>query len=220
MKSVLAICLVSCLVFSSCAWFESKEEETAQELANRGMEEFNSGSYRVAIEAFQKLKDWYPFSKYAILAELKIADAYYKLTLYEEAIAAYEQFENLHPRNEATPYVINQIGLSHFGRVDTIDRDQMAAKMALETFIRLTRQFPDSLYAQKAKENIVKCQKSLAGHELEIGLFYYKSKHYEAAINRFKAVLTHYPDVGRLHHQALQFIDLSQKELSRGDRGK
>ena len=215
MKGVLTICLISLLAFSSCAWFETQKEETAQELANKGMDEFNAGSYRVAIQLFQKLRDWYPFSKFAILAELKIADGYYNLTLYENAIIAYGEFENLHPRNEATPYVINQIGLSYFGRVDTIDRDQVSAKKALETFVRLTKQFPDSLYAQKAKENIIKCQKSLAAHELEIGLFYYKGKHYKAAINRFTTVLTDYPDVGSLHHQALQFIEFSEKALNR-----
>lgn len=214
MRGVLTVCLISLLAFSGCAWFETQKEETAQELASKGMDEFNSGSYRAAIQIFQKLRDWYPFSKYAILAELKIADGFYNLTLYEDAIVFYKQFENLHPRNEATPYVVNQIGLSYFGRVDTIDRDQVAAKQALETFTRLTKQFPDSLYAQKAKENITKCQKSLAAHELEIGLFYYKSKHYRAAINRFTTVLTDYPDVGSLHHQALQFIALSEKALS------
>ena len=220
MKGALTVCLISLLTFSSCAWFETQKEETAQELANKGMEEFNAGSYRVAIQLFRKLRDWYPFSKFAILAELKIADGYYNLRQYGDAIISYEEFENLHPRNEATPYVVNQIGLSYFGRVDTIDRDQVSAKRALETFVRLTMQFPDSLYAQKAKENIIECQKSLAAHELEIGLFYYKSKHYKAAINRFTTVLTDYPDVGRLHHQALQFIALSREALNHRESAK
>ncbi len=215
MKKVFTVCLLSILVLSGCSWFDNQGEMSAEELANEGMEKFNSGSYRLAVVSFHKLKDWYPFSKYAILAELKIADGLYNLRQYEQAILAYEEFESLHPRNEATPYVVNQIGLSHFGRVDTIDRDQVAARKALMTFTRLIKQFPDSLYAQKAKENVIKCQKSLAGHELEVGIFYYKGKHYRAAINRFKTVVTDYPDVGSIHHQALQFIDLSEQALRR-----
>lgn len=213
MRGVLAAIVVSMFVFSSCALFETKEEPTAQELAADGMKEFNSGSYRTAIQIFSKLRNFYPFSKYAILAELKVADALYNLAMYEAAIAAYEEFENLHPRNEATPYVVNQIGLSHFGRVDTIDRAQVSALKAAGTFKRLVSQFPDSLYAVKAKDNIEDCQKSLAGHELEIGLFYYRSKHYRAALDRFKAVLIQYPDVGKIHHQALQFVALSEAEI-------
>ena len=216
MKGPIAAGLIFVLLLSGCTLFQPQKEETAQELASKGMAEFNSVDYRAAINYFQKLRDWYPFSKLAILAELKIADSFFRLLRYDEAIAAYGQFERLHPRNEATPYVINQIGLSYFGQVDTIDRDQGAAKRALDTFLRLTKQFPDSIYAQKAKENIVECQRSLAGHALEIGLFYYKSKHYEAAIDRFESVLKNYPDVGRLHYQALQFIALSKEALNGG----
>ena len=118
------------VVVTGCAFFKSKEESTAQELASEGMERFKSGNYKEAIESFQKLKDWYPFSKFAILAELKIADAHYKIEAYEEAIFAYEEFENLHPRNEAIPYVLYQIGRCHFDRLDTVDRDQTAARKA------------------------------------------------------------------------------------------
>ena len=82
MKRILIFCLISLLVFSGCAWFETKEEKTAQELVSNGMDDFKSGNYRKAIESFEKLKDWYPFSKFAILAELKIADAYYCLKEY------------------------------------------------------------------------------------------------------------------------------------------
>jgi outer membrane protein assembly factor BamD len=215
MRWIFIIGLGIALTLFNCTWFSIKGEETAQELANRGMDEFNSGSYRVSIEVFEKLKNWYPFSKYAILAELKIADSHYNLGKFEEAITAYEEFEKLHPRNEATPYVINQIGLSYFGQVSTIDRDQKSAEKALETFQRLAKQFPDSLYAIRAKENIKKCEESLASHELEIGLFYYKSKHYEAAIHRFKRILSKYADVGEIHHQALQFLALSEVSLQK-----
>jgi len=213
MKGIFTFCLISSLILTSCAWFDSQREETAQELIHRGMKEYNNSNYRASIPIFGKLRDWYPFSKYAILAELKIADAYYKLTQYEDAIYAYKEFESLHPRNEATPYVVNQIGLSYFGRVDSVDRDQVSAEEALRTFQRLVKQHPDSNYADKAKETIRKCQKSLAGNELEIGLFYFKKKRYKAALNRFKTVLTDYPDVGEIHHQALQFIALCERSL-------
>ena len=52
-----------------------EEGGTADELAWEGMDAYESGKYLKAITKFQKIKDFYPFSKYAILAELKIADA-------------------------------------------------------------------------------------------------------------------------------------------------
>lgn len=197
---------------SGCAWFEKKGEKSAEQLADTGMVLYQDGDYREAIAAFEKLRDWYPFSKFASLAELKIADAHYHLDEYEEAIFAYQEFENLHPRNEAIPYVIYQIGRCYFEQVDTVDRDQTAARLALESFQRLVRQYPEDAYAQKAKEHIRDCYKSLAGHEFYVGLFYYKSKHYKTALSRFKAVLTNYPDVG-IHRKALHYIRLSEKAL-------
>jgi len=205
MKRIFFVCLIALLVFSGCAWFESKEDKSAQELASDGMDQFNNEEYKDAIESFEKLKDYYPFSRYAILAELKMGDAHYHLEEYEDAIAAYENFESLHPRNEAISYVIYQIGLCYFERIDTIDRDQSNAQKALDTFQRLQKQFPQSLYALKAQEHITKCHKSLAGHDFYVGHFYYKSKHYKAALYRFESVLSNYPDVG-VHQQALQYL--------------
>jgi outer membrane protein assembly factor BamD (BamD/ComL family) len=37
------------------------ENATAEELAIKGMEEYDDGSYKKSIEYFQKLKDIYPF---------------------------------------------------------------------------------------------------------------------------------------------------------------
>jgi outer membrane protein assembly factor BamD len=187
---------------------------TAQELAWEGMDAYEDGDYKVAIEHFQKLKDWYPFSKYAILAELKIADAHYHLKQYEEAIFAYEEFEKLHPRNEAVPYVIYQIGLCYYEQINTIDRDQTSARKALETFQRLIQQFPDDKYASSGNEHIPKCLKSLAGNEYYIGVFYYKSKHYPAALQRFMSVLSNYPDVG-YHQKALSYIAKCEASIAK-----
>ena len=214
MKRFIFIGIVSVVVFAGCAWFETKEEKPAQELASDGMDYFEERNYRKAIESFEKLKDWYPFSKYAILAELKIADAHFKLEEYEDSIFAYEAFESLHPRNEAVPYVIYQIGLCYFNQIDTIDRDQTTAKKALDTFRRLKKQFPNSPYTRNTGSRIKKCLKSLAGHEFYVGLFYFKSKHYNAALSRFKSVLSNYPDVG-VHKKALEYMALCESSIAK-----
>lgn len=214
MKRITALLLVSLLLISGCAWFETKEERTAQELVSDGMDQFNDGDYKDAIESFEKLKDWYPFSKFVILAELKTADAYYRLQKYEDAVTGYEDFENLHPRNEAIPYVIFQTGLCYFEQIDTIDRDHTPAIKAMEIFMRLQKQFPGNLYANRAEEHIKKCIKILAGHEFYVAFYYFKTKHYKAALNRFKWVLANYPDVG-IHEKALQYIALCEDLLKK-----
>ena len=221
MKRLIVLVIIILFLCTGCSALKKTwdaitgEEEigTAQQLAWDGMDDFEDGDYKDAIENFQKLQDWYPFSEYLSLAELKIADAHYRLEQYEEAIFAYEEFEKLHPRNEAIPYVIYQIGRCYYDQIDTIDRDQTPARKALETFQRLSKQFPDDQYTRSASEHIPKCLKSLAGNDYTIGVFYYKSKHYKAALNRFMSVLSNYPDVG-YHQEALDYVAKCEALLS------
>ena len=184
------------LWFSGCAWFETSHEmeKTAEELVLEGSSAFASGDYNDAIKAYTDLKDWYPFSKYAILAELKIADAHYQLEAYDEAIFAYEEFEKMHPQNEAVPSIIYRIGLCWFNQLDTIDRDHTPAKNSLIQFHRLIDQFPGSEYAQKAEKNIKICVDTLSGHELYVANFYMKTKKYKAALKRYEYLVENYPD--------------------------
>jgi outer membrane protein assembly factor BamD len=224
MKKLMVIGIIIVFLSSGCSslkktWdsiFSKDVTGTAQQLTWNGMDAYEEGSYKDSIEYFQQVKDLYPFSKYAILAELKIADAHYRLEQYEEAIFAYEEFEKLHPRNEAIPYVIYQIGLCYFNQIDTIDRDQRPARQALDTFLRLREQFPDDPYTRSAEEHMTKCLKSMAGNDFYIGLFYYNSKHFEAALQRFMSVLSKYPDVG-YHQKALQYIAECEAKLTHPD---
>ena len=220
-RKLVLICACCLFLFTGCSAYNAvrdffikpKDVEPVEVLVQNGMDEFESGDYKAALENFQKLKDWYPFSKYVTLAELKIADSHYHREEYAEAILAYQEFVDLHPNNEAVPYVIYQIGRCNFDQMDAIDRDQSVTRKALDTFLQLREQYPNSLYAEKATDHINKCLKNLAGNEFYIAMFYYKKKHYEAALQRFKAIVTKYPDVG-VNRIALQYIAKCETSLA------
>ena len=222
MRHISIICIVALLVATGCTtlknqynkFFGAKETGTAQELAWDGMDAYENGDYKKAIDKFQNLKDYYPFSKYAILAELKIADAHYRLEEYEDAIFAYENFEQLHPRNEAIPYVIYQIGRCYYDQINTPDREQTSAQKALVAFQRLIKQFPRDQYSTRAAEHIKRAQKSLAGHAYVVGVFYYNTKHYKAALQRFMSIISDYPDVG-YHQMALEYIAKCEASIAK-----
>jgi outer membrane protein assembly factor BamD len=211
-QSLIIFCLLTIFLAVGCAR-NVKEEKTAEQLADEGMKAFETRHFHQSIEAFKKLRDWYPFSKHALAADLKIADCYFEMENYEEAVIAYEEFERLHPRNEAIPFVIYRIGLCHYNRLATIDRDQAPARHALDAFYRLSRQFPGHEYAQKAVEPINKCRRSLAAHEFYVAEFYFKSKHYRAALNRFNNVVTMFPNVGDVE-AAEKYIQICQQHLN------
>jgi outer membrane protein assembly factor BamD len=213
LASPIVALLLLVMTLQGCGLFSTRDDqETARELAEEGMEAFDDKDYKESIESFEKLRDWYPFSKYAVLAELKLGDAYYQRQEYEEAIFAYEEFENLHPKNEAVPYVVYQVGRCYYDRLQSIDRDQTMAREAARAFERLVASYPQSPFAKKARDHIRTCRKNLAEHEFYVGNFYLKTKHYKAALERFKTVIRDYPDLG-VHYKAIQALARCQKEM-------
>lgn len=191
-------------------------EKSAKELATQGSLEYREENYRDAIKSFSTLRDWYPFSQYAILAELKIADSHYKLEDYEDARASYEEFENLHPKNEAIPYVIYRTGMCWYNRIETTDKDQTPAKKAMEQFQRLVSRFPKDTHIPRAEKKIIKCMESIAEHEEYVAQFYLKSKHYKAALKRFETIFAIYPDT-EAGKRALGNIEQCRKFIQEKD---
>ena len=196
-------------LFSGCAlwdrYFSSEDDKTPAELMSDGMEQFEKGYFEEAAETFQDLKDRYPYSKFAVQAELKMADALYERELYEEAFDAYHDFEGLHPKNTVIPYVIYRQGMCHFKKITTIDRTQTHASKAKEEFERLVRRFPSSEYADRVRMKIRECYIKLAEYELYVGNFYFKMGKYRAAMARYRYLIEHYPDLGQ-YHEALESL--------------
>ena len=194
MKKLLFLAIVF-FFLSGCSLFDGGNQmnKNAEQLAAEGASAFMNEDYKDAVKAYTDLKDWYPFSKYAILAELKIADANFHLEQYDEAIVGYNSFERMHPRNDAVPYVINQIGLCWFKQIDTVDRDPQPAKNALAQFQRLAEQYPGNEYGKDTGENIKKCIDNIAGHELYVADFYYKTKKYKGALKRYEYLVEYFP---------------------------
>ena len=205
--------VIVCATFAACSSRDPDIDKPAQELAKNGTDEFTEKNYKKSIVYFEKLRDWYPFSKYAKLAELKIADAHYHLKEYDDAIVAYEEFEELHPKNEAIPYVIQQIGNCHFEQLDTIDRDQTPALKAIETYERLVKNYPDDPHAKEVVEKIRICHKSLAENQLYIGNFYYRTKHYKSALARFQSVASTWNEFPEIQAKAQEYINLCKAAM-------
>ena len=201
--SAMVLLLNGCAMYDK--YFGMEEDKSPSMLMDEAMSSFERGRYTDATEAFQTLKDRYPYSKFAVEAELRMADSLYHRELYDEAFDAYDEFEMLHPKNPNIPYVIYQKGMCHFEQVSTIDRDQSHTQKAKTEFERLTDKFPRSEHARKAQTKIRQCYVNLAEYELYVADFYYKKKEYRAALDRYRYLIEHYPDMGQ-YHKALEFI--------------
>jgi len=179
---------------SSMFGFGARPQASAEELALRGMDKFNHGKYGDALEIFNSLKSNFPFSEYGLLAELKAADAQFHMGNYIEALPLYEEFEERHPTNEAIPYVMYQVAMCYYQRIDTIDRDTTGATEAIQAFSRLLRTFPDSPYGEEARARIMAARNFLANHEFYVAEFYNRTGSYQEAEGRLVYLLAQYPD--------------------------
>ena len=227
-KAVLVVAVVALLSLSGCGlWthithlFEKSDRTkgTAEQLYQKGYDAYQDGWYKRAIEYFQKVRDQYPLSKLALLAELGIADSHFSDEDYGEAELAYNDFINLHPTNENVPYAVYQIGMCHYKQMYSIDRDQTEAQKARKEFERLIARFPNSKFAMMAEKSLRDCKKNLAEQEFYIGYFYFKKKQYKSALKRFETIAKDYANLG-LDYKVSYFIGETKKRLSQQEAVK
>jgi len=172
--------------------------------------------YDSAIERFQSIIDNYPYSEYEMLAQLNIADAYFDDERYEEALAYYQDFSDLHPENDRVPYTLLRAALCHFNQISSTDRDQTETNLATEALSLLMREHPYAEETRQAEEMMVELRTRLALHILEIADFYRERTHWQSAASRYRRVLDEFPGLG-LDARALYRLGLCLEEMRRED---
>jgi len=182
------------LVALSLAACGSQPKLTADAYYREATEAFDDKNYDVAISRYKGLLDNFPFSDHAEGAELRIAHAHYKNKQYPEAIAAFNDFQRMHPLSPHLPEVYYLLGKSYMDQMTTVDRDQGASENAHGWFRVVVDRYPASPYADKARKKLVQCREALAGHELYIASYYFKRDNLKAGENRVKGILENYPD--------------------------
>jgi outer membrane protein assembly factor BamD len=161
-------------------------------------------NYPRAIELFQEVIDNYPYSEYATLAELKIADVYFDQERYDEAASYYQDFVELHPTHAQVPYSLYRHGLCSSERIDTADRDQSSTHDAVEQFQALLDGYPDSEYAADARARLREASDMLARHDVEVGDFYLGRHECHSAARRYRQALSAYPEHEGYHRTMYQ----------------
>lgn len=184
------------ILFNSCA-SEEKNANTPEGLFKIAKEYDDAERFEVAVQKYTEVKNKFPYSSFATLAELAIADTHYKRESYPEAQISYQNFRDLHPKHPKIDYVIYKTGMSYFEQLpDTIDRDLTLANDAIYSFNEIIKSYPKSEYSKEAKEKREKAFIMLAEKEIYIADFYYKQKNYESALTRYLSAYTKYPGFG------------------------
>jgi outer membrane protein assembly factor BamD len=180
---------------------------TAKQNYEKGLAELKDENYPEAIKYFQFVKSKYPFSKFAVMAELAIADTQFARGNYAEAIDAYKSFARLHPTHEKVEdgYVSFKVGESYYKDMPddlwllppSYEKDQSAVIDALRELEDFRKKFPDSQYIKRALELRKEVLQRLVDHEVYVARFYLKDNHPKAAAMRLEGAIKRYPGSGR-----------------------
>ena len=199
--------------------------DTARGLYETALEDLDAGLYPEAQRGFGVVKTRFPYSAYAALADLRIADTHLQSGKYVEAIDAYRTFLKLHPNHAEASYAMFSIAEAYFEQMPgdwwllppAAEKDQASTRRAIVAYRDMLARFGDDALAPTAREKLRQCRRRLADHEMYVAEFYFDKGHYRAAVWRTERLLKQFPGLG-LDARALWVAAQSyQKE---GDLGR
>lgn len=235
MKRLLVLLLIAltgmALTSTSAIAQAPGQEESYQALAkdayDAAMEDFRSGNYLEAARKFNIIRTRYSYSRYAALAELRLADVYYAQESYPSAIEQYRGFVKLHPGHEQVVYAAYRTALSFFGQMPdswffmppSHEKDLSRARDAEREFRFFLAKYSKSDFAPEARRKLAEVRRRLADHELYVAEFYLKRDNPRAAAMRLTYLLDNYSGLG-LDARALFLLGRSYMQLKDVDKAK
>ena len=200
-RSLASVCLL--LVFGCATNFDETKDWGPDRIYSAAKDELQSKNYQKAIGYYEKLESRYPYGRYAQMAQIESAYAYWKDNENAQALATCDRFIKMHPDHPNVDYAYYLKGLINFnddlgimGYVsakDMTERDPHAAQDAFDAFRELVTRFPQSRYTPDARARMNYLVNSLASAEVNVAEYYLRRGAYVAAVNRAQYALTNYP---------------------------
>jgi outer membrane protein assembly factor BamD len=197
--------------------------KTAEENYAGGQEEMKKGNDVEATKLFEHVRTKYPFSKYAALSELRIADLKFQQGRFLEAAEAYREFMKLHPTHEELDYAGYRVGLSSWREAPSnfvlfppsYEKDQQTVRDTVDALAGFSERFPQSKHRPDAEKVLAQARARLAEHEWYVAEFYRKRRHLAGAANRLETLVARYPGSPReaeaLYRLAELYVDLDER---------
>lgn len=211
-----SVLVMAVLLLAACGGKDEKDayvERPARDLYDTAEQLYQNRDYVASAKAFDEVERQHPYSELAPEAQLMAAKAQYEALNYDDAILALDRFLQLHPGHPKADYALYLKALCSYEQIQDIGRDQQMTADALDALTEVIRRYPDSEYARDARLKIDLARDHLAGKEMEIGRFYQTKNQYQAAINRYRAVIKEF---GTTSHTAEALHRLVECYLSLG----
>jgi outer membrane protein assembly factor BamD len=196
---VLVLLLVAC---GGKSKLDASETLPVDELYAEAKQSLEAGNYERASKYFKRLVARFPFGRYTEQAELELAYAQYKANNPEEALSTINRFIKQYPTQKHADYAYYLRGLINFNREiglieryieqDTTRRDLGFARQSFQDFSDLIERYPNSRYAQDARQRMIHLRNGLAQSELNVAEYYFRRRAYVAAAGRAKHIIETY----------------------------
>ena len=194
--------------------------QNAQKAYIEALDEFYDDDCFEADPLLRNVRREFPYSRFAALAELRLADCNLSEGQYAEAIEAYNQFVRYRPSHPEVPYARFQAAMAHYEQIPSewllsppsYERDQHYPQESLRLFRKFMLDFPEDPLMPRARDLAEEALKLLAAHELYVATFYFDRGHPRSAAGRLNTLLRSYPGSG-LEPEALQLLGESYLEI-------
>jgi outer membrane protein assembly factor BamD len=172
----------------------------AQRAYDEAMKEFQSHNWLEAQTLFREVKRKYHYSKFAKLAELRIADADFEQEKYAEAIREYRQFVHDHRSDpEEVGYARARIAESQYRQINESfllpsadERDQAVILDAFKELKGYVHDYPNAKDSARIRELLIDVTARLMRHELYVARFYLARDNFQAAVFRVQYAMRNF----------------------------
>ena len=141
--------------------------------------------------------DGYPQSPYRAEAKLGLGDTFLGEGTTQANIQAqseFKEFLTFFPTHQRADYAQFKLGMSHYKQMARPERDQTEARETVKEFDAFLERFPKSSLVTEVTTKRREAKDRLSESDYRVGLFYFRSRWYPGAIERFKGVLAVDPE--------------------------
>ena len=220
---VLALaCALAAAACSSNKTEALNPNASAERLYSDAKAEMNAGNWEQAIKTLERVEGRGAGTLLAQQALLDTAYAQWRSGERAQALASVERFIKLNPSSPALDYALYLRGVINFNDdigimgslagQDLAERDSRASRDAFQAFKELVDRFPDSAYAEDARQRMAYIVNTLAEYELYVARYYYRRGAYVAAVNRAQQALVDFQGAPATE-EALYIMVLSYDRL-------
>ena len=202
-----AFALILSFAMASCGGSTRKPAASYSDEAKRAFDmamiDFEDHDWLEAQALLRDVKKKYPYSRYALLAELRIADADIEQDKFLEGIRKYRAFVHDHRSDTSdVAYARAKIADAEYKQVADSsvlpsheERDQAPVLDAYRELRAYLTDYGNQDGAPRIRALLVELMGRLVKHELSVAEFYQKKENFKAAELRVQYALSHYATV-------------------------